>query len=229
MLYASSPYLSLAADQLNSYAIANFFAILSVTLLVVARRRFGLSVFLSGVCLGAAVGSKLYYVVLAPPLLAFAFASVSPFSPRAALRLAACWMVGFALALVPAMVLALRDPAIFWFDNFGYHVLNTQWRESTNFNRGMSWAGKLEFLTQILSSPVFLATGVLGYLFFSRFRDNFISHFLGISRIEVRIFFSLRPPFPSRLLQRWFLNRFGNPIFWRLCHSPYSFWLACSD
>ena len=189
LLYSSSEYLNLAVEQLNSYAIANFFAILSVTVLVVARRRFGLSAFLSGVCLGAAIGSKLYYVILAPPLLAFGCASVSPFSGRAAPRLAACWIAGLALALAPAFVLAMRDPIVFRFDNFGYHMLNAQWRELTNFNRGMSWAGKLAFLTRILSTPVFLATGILGYFFFSRFRENFISHFIGISRVEVRIFF----------------------------------------
>jgi Dolichyl-phosphate-mannose-protein mannosyltransferase len=189
LIYSSSEYLNLAAEQLNSYAIANFFAILSFTALVVARRHFDLSAFLSGVCLGAAIGSKLYYVVLAPPLLAFAAASVNLPNRRVALKLAAMWLLGVAIALIPVCVLALRDPAIFWFDNFGYHMLNAQWRELTNFNRGMSWAGKLDFLTQILSTPVFLATGILGYFFFSRFRENFISHFIDISRVEVRIFF----------------------------------------
>lgn len=189
LLYSSSEYLNLAAEQLNSYAIANFFAVLSFTVLVIARRHFGFSAFLSGLCLGGAIGSKLYYVALVPPLLAYAAVAASPAITRAALTPATLWLLGLAVALIPACVLALGNPEVFWFDNYGYHLLNTKWRELTNFNRGMSWPGKLEFLTRVLGTPVFLATGILGYFFFWRFRDSFVSHFRGLSRGEVRIVF----------------------------------------
>ncbi len=188
LLFASSEYLNQAAEQLNSYGIANLFAVLSFTILVVAHRRVGLSALLSGLCLGGAIGSKLYYVVLAPPLLVFASTAATPCSPRISLRLGGAWLVGLGFGLAPAGLLALRDATVFWFDNYGYHLLNAEWRESTNFERGMSIPGKLKFLTQVLATPVFLATAILGYFLYSRVRSDAPFQFTRVAHREVRIF-----------------------------------------
>ena len=52
------------------------------------------------------------------------------------------WGVGFFVALLPALVVALRSPEAFWFQNFGYHLANRAWaagQDGFATGRGAIW------------------------------------------------------------------------------------------
>lgn len=168
LLFSSSQFLNFAAEQLNSYAIANFFALVSFATLTVVDQPPTRRAFLSGFFLGAAIASKLYYLLLAVPMLVYAITLIQPATRRSAVRTGLSWSTGFALVLLPVAALAAIDPAVFWFDNFGYHVLNSTYREVAQSGDGMTAATKLRFLVRMLATPAYLSVLILGLVLFAR-------------------------------------------------------------
>ena len=173
LLLSSSEFLNLAVEQLNSYAIANFFAILSFGSLLIANQSANRRIFLSSLFLGAAIASKLYYVLLAPPLLVFAMALSQPPTRRAILPACALWCAGLAVALIPVGLIAAVDPAAFVFGNYGYHILNSEYRELSQSGDGMSLSAKLKFLAQIFGKPIYLSVVIFGIFLIPYVRRHF--------------------------------------------------------
>ncbi len=155
LIFASSSQLREASNQLNSYAIANCFVLLSFFFIIRSNRHYKLSTLFSGVFLGVAIGSKLYYLTLLPAMLIFAFWPSEKLSLKKALFKNLIWLVGLAAALAPAGIFYFRNPEGFVFGNLGYHLLNTKWRELTGFKTGMTLANKIQFLTDTLGAVPF--------------------------------------------------------------------------
>lgn len=199
LLYASSEFLNLAAEQLNSYAIANFFGILAFATLIATVGSPASRAFFSGICLGAAMASKLYYALLIPIILVCAIAITQPLERRMVLQTALACLTGLAFALSPVALIAAIDPEAFWFDNYGYHILNSKYRELSQSGEGMTFPAKLKFITQMFSKPVFLATGVLGLILFSFAYRHGTARCINGTRLDNRIFFVTLGSFASML------------------------------
>jgi len=167
LLLSASEFLNLAAEQLNSYAIANFFAILAFASLVIVTQSANSRTFLSALFLGAAIASKLYYALLAPPILIFAITLSQPGTHRAMLKTFALWSAGLAIALIPVGLVAAADPVAFIFGNYGYHIINSEYRELSQSGDGMSLPAKLKFLSQMLGKPTYLSIVIFGVILFS--------------------------------------------------------------
>lgn len=98
--------------------------------------------FVSGLCLGLAVGTKLTYL-----LTGLAVALVQPWFNRGAMaRLkSVCWTaLGALTALLPLIwISALAGADTMIFNLFDYHRLNSVWRSAQAFDQGMDALGKL--------------------------------------------------------------------------------------
>lgn len=57
---------------------------------------------------------------------------------------------GLIIGLIP-VILSYTDFDVFYFNNYGYHALNTQWRELTNYTGYMNFADKLGFSIKTLN------------------------------------------------------------------------------
>ena len=172
LLFTSSSQLRDAAHQLNSYAMANCFAVLSFFFIIRPNRNNKLLIFFSGAFLGAAIGSKLYYLSLLPALLVFAYLSNNRLALKKEILSVFIWLIGLTSALAPAGLLYLRDPDAFIFGNLKYHFLNTQWRELTGFKTGMTLAGKVQFLTDTFGAVPYFCILLLCFLLASRLYWN---------------------------------------------------------
>jgi hypothetical protein len=122
---------------------------------------------LSGVCLGLAIGTRLTYVFLLPAFMIFAwfYADVSGWTKRFKTVLLPL-LAGMATALIPTIYLFVDNPKRFIFNNLGYHLANTTWRELTGFDQAMNVTEKIVFgITEILSKPgLLLILILLAYL-----------------------------------------------------------------
>lgn len=118
---------------------------------------------LSGIAVGAAVGTRLTYAALLP---VYAIASSmwpSHLARGARLKAVALpWLAGTVVGLLPAAWYLVRAPGAFVFDNLGYHLANAEWRRLTGFPHAMTLEGKATFLvTDVLAVPTVLVL-VLG-------------------------------------------------------------------
>ena len=114
-----------------------------------------LYVFLAGLSAGIAVGTKLTYAVIA-----LALPAVCLFCPRSLsakkrlIRLFLPAIGGLALSLLPALVIMVRAGLdTFLFNNLGYHIANTAWREAQEYASGMSLQAKIRFVWEMLGWP----------------------------------------------------------------------------
>ena len=103
----------------------------------------------SGFLVGLAIGTKLTYL-----LIPFAFGMLVlinfGISKRSLTHLAS-FSLGLGIALLPAILLALNAGIDrVWFNNLGYHSLNTTWRAQMGYTRTMSFFGKLSHAEQTL-------------------------------------------------------------------------------
>src|SRR5690606_25234706 len=71
---------------------------------------------------------------------------------------------GLGVALGPMGYLALRDFDVFWFNNLGFHKVNTEWRTITGYATAMEWPGKLKYGAESVMEA-WLLVGLLGVLF----------------------------------------------------------------
>jgi len=102
-------------------------------------------VLLSGVLLGAAVGSRIVFALAVIP-----FAAVIVLHERrsggAVGRSLAVFAAGMTLSLLPVGVLAALNVEKFMFDNIGYFLLNAEWRRVTGYPEAMTLPAKVRYL-----------------------------------------------------------------------------------
>lgn len=103
-----------------------------------------------GLFMGMAAGSRLSFVFAVPAFVLVAIAR--PGSRRARLT---GFAAGIVIGLSPTLLLLALDPGGFWFGNFQYAVLNTEYRQLLDHGQGMSLLGKGRFfLLQVASKPL---------------------------------------------------------------------------
>ncbi|RMD85154.1 MAG: hypothetical protein D6808_05800 [Candidatus Dadabacteria bacterium] len=101
----------------KTYPLSVFFLFVSYLLMCSAKKGAVWSL-LAGVSLGCSVSTRLFFCVLVPLFGWYIFTKKG--------RRGFWWFVlGNALALVPATVLALKDWESFWFCNLGYHLIRS--------------------------------------------------------------------------------------------------------
>jgi len=114
-----------------------------------------LRMFLVGFCVAIAVGAKLTYAPLALvfPLMCF-------FNPRSLrvrrrlLRMSLPVVAGLILGLLPALLILMKNGRdVFFFNNLGYHLANTAWREAQEYTSGMSLQAKIRYVWEMLGWP----------------------------------------------------------------------------
>jgi 4-amino-4-deoxy-L-arabinose transferase-like glycosyltransferase len=135
LLLLANPLLAYTGSFAWNHNLALFLALLAAALHWHGARhtRPGRWVFLSGLCLGLAVGTRLSFL---SALLPFAIALYFYPDARPARRLLglfAYFAAGFALSLLPTLLLFAAAPAQFIFGNFTYPYLNTFYRAEAGF------------------------------------------------------------------------------------------------
>jgi len=114
-----------------------------------------LCVFMAGVCIAIAVGTKLTYapLILAFPVVSLFIPSSLPRRKRA-LKLFLPIVAGLVVGLLPALVILVKNGwNLFLFNNLGYHLANTAWREAQEYASGMSLQAKTRYVWEMLGWP----------------------------------------------------------------------------
>lgn len=116
--------------------------------------------FCAGLLLGLSVGTKLYYAALVLPFLACSviFPTYDTLKEKL-FHQTFPLLVGLIAALVPVVHYVTHYPEAFYFNNFQYHVLNSQWR---GYDVGSNIGERIEAFFRILSIyPANVAFNVL--------------------------------------------------------------------
>jgi hypothetical protein len=127
------------------------------------KRVKSLGVFFSGMFLSFAIGVKLYYAVLFLPFLMISL--LYPVSLRFRKRIiknSLPLLIGMVVGLLPAFYYMINSLDIFVFNNFGYHTINTTWRELTG-HPYLSLVSRVDFAWIALQSSSSVA--IIGVLF----------------------------------------------------------------
>lgn len=160
MSYSANTILPIAFSLLGFYLYIIFMSPNSIN---------RLGIFFSGIAIAISIGTKLYYVATLPPFfiisliqpksLSFKKRIINGFIPLAA---------GIMIGLLPVFYYLTNDVDIFIFNNFGYHKLNTLYREITGYTRSMSTITKIYYGMRIskLPSNIALLIGIF-FLFFT--------------------------------------------------------------
>jgi 4-amino-4-deoxy-L-arabinose transferase-like glycosyltransferase len=151
LLLCASPAVQNAVGQASNYAAPMAAAAGGLAFLLYPRVLKLRDFACSGVCLGLAIGLKLYYATLVAPFVIGCL--LVPAEARTPLRLRlAAFLGGLAVSLMPALYLAIRDPTAFVFANVGYHALNAQWWAQTGLPMALTLGAKLRFARWIASA-----------------------------------------------------------------------------
>ncbi len=117
------------------------------------RERPNRWVFVSGVLLGLAIGTRLSFAPAVVPFLVAMLLYPRVLGRHGRLALV-CWFGGGILvSLLPALALFALAPKQFLFDNIGYAHFNTMYRQVTGHRRAMTPLGKLLYLTEVIGEP----------------------------------------------------------------------------
>ncbi len=142
-----------AAQEVSNYIIPIGFSLLGTYLFIISSRRtklVPLGIFFAGLCIAFAAGTRLLYVVTVPPFLitALFFPRSMEFSKRLGIILFP-FVGGIVVGLLPVINFLIRDPQLFILNNLEYHVINTDYRNLTEYSLNMSLFSKLTFGGQI--------------------------------------------------------------------------------
>ncbi len=157
-LLALSPELLLWHTTVKSYALANALTAGGLLLATVGLDDRPRAPWLvaGGVALGLAVSSRLLYAPAALAPAAWLLLAPGRRRPLAA----ACWLAGVAAGLAPVWVALARDPAVFWFNNVGYHQLRFSVLENAPLWRRAAEASRVVAVTVATSPGLLALTGL---------------------------------------------------------------------
>ncbi|MGH7767106.1 MAG: glycosyltransferase family 39 protein, partial [Candidatus Binatia bacterium] len=155
LLLTNSQLFASAAAQAWNHAPSTLCA-LSAFLFHVRGLRRSMSwkfFLLSGFSLGMAIGIRLSFAPLIVPFLAVMFLSPSHNLGRIGVGVLAFGIAGLA-ANLPALYFLDTSTEQFLFGNFVYPSLNTLYRQEMNYDRAMTFGGKVSYLIQdVFSEP----------------------------------------------------------------------------
>jgi hypothetical protein len=162
LLFALNQTMLVTMTSAWNHALPIAFSLLAFYLLVTSISEtsiHSLGLILGGVFVGAAIGAKLTFVFYLLPLLALGL--LYPRSVGVKARVAKVLLPAFGgvlLGSLPILVfLARTDLDTFWFNNLGYHHVNTAWRAATDYPVAMSLVSKIKYVRQLLAHPSNLA------------------------------------------------------------------------
>jgi hypothetical protein len=161
----------LITGECSNYALASCLSLASYWLFVARRDRIAL--FFVGILLGIAVCVKLYYAVLVP---VFALATWFRLNrPERRFGLTLLFLVGVAIAVLPAFYSLIGDPDRFMFNNLGFHRWKTQVYLDTGYGARMTLHDRIQHgksCLQHASQMWILYTAVIAVWTLFRRRDQ---------------------------------------------------------
>jgi 4-amino-4-deoxy-L-arabinose transferase-like glycosyltransferase len=173
LLLAANPLLAYAGMFAWNHSLAMFLALLAAILFWQGARRARPLwwVFVSGLCLGLAVGTRLSFLSALVPFAVALYFFPGARPAKRLLGLVAYFGAGFGLAMLPTLLLFTAAPAQFIFGNFTYPNLNTIYRAEIGFfgppNPMTSFEKLAYFWEQILPQPgnllLFVALSFFGF------------------------------------------------------------------
>ena len=110
-------------------------------------------VFVSGVLLGLAIGTRLSFAPAVVPFLIVMLLYPRVPGRHGRLALLCAFGGGVLVSLLPALVLFALAPKQFLFDNIGYAHFNTMYRQVMGHRRAMTPLGKLLYLKEVIGEP----------------------------------------------------------------------------
>ena len=151
-------YLLRATIEASNYALPIACALAAYVIWlrgVEGRMNYALACGLTGLALALAVGAKLYYAALALPfgVALLLYPRTLTLGKRLTHGLLPM-MGGGIVGLLPVFYYATRDSDRFYFNNLGYHLLNTQWRLANGFDESLGL--KLDTARDLLANPNYL-------------------------------------------------------------------------
>jgi hypothetical protein len=163
------------ASEISNYIMPVAFSFISFYLFSGAlENRKPLTAGLAGLFAAFAIGAKLTYAGIMVPF--FVATIVHPLIGKSTLltlkksvvSVLVPFSIGAIIGFAP-MLPFVADFEAFFFNNLGYHHLNTEWRELTNYTRPMSPYAKIFYAHMILLQPdnLILLLGLLFGLAFS--------------------------------------------------------------
>ena len=111
---------------------------------------------LSGALLAIAIGTKLTYVAVVFPFIAAIFlcplmnGRTEHSRGAGIVRAMVPFAIGVFIGLLPLMFYYLAAPDSFVYNNWGYHMVNAQWRQMTGYAMPMSHISKLAYAGRML-------------------------------------------------------------------------------
>jgi hypothetical protein len=165
------------ASEVSNYVMPVAFSLLGCYLFIIflsKERIRSLGILISGICVAISIGARFTYLATVVPfIVACLFYPASINWEKRFIKVLLPFLGGLLVGLAPMAYYALSDFRSFAFNNYGYHALNTQWREMTGFTRAMSFPSKVRFGRELLFRPynLMLLAGVLFFLSF--YKDRF--------------------------------------------------------
>lgn len=106
--------------------------------------------FLSGVSLGLAVGTRITFAPAVPAFFGVIFSFPNVADRRTRHDLILWFTVGLFLALLPSLVTFMIAPKQFAFGNIGFRLLDMTIREKMGYQRAMTLAGKVVYFMDLI-------------------------------------------------------------------------------
>ncbi len=159
ILLASSPVFVYTSGLAWNHDLPVLLTLLAVALLCrsVGQPGIGGRIFLAGVLVGSAIGTRLSFMPMIAPFIGGILLLPGVTERRKKLFLLAAFILGMLVALTPTSILFAMAPSSFAFDNVRYHQLNETYWQQVGYTRAMSFPGKLAYLGDVISEPATLA------------------------------------------------------------------------
>ena len=157
------------AREASNYIVPVFLSFLAVYFFEIAQRnpnRKWLLMAITGILSALAVGVKLTYAPILFPFMAvivlFSIYSKESFLAGITHQFLP-FLAGLLIGFLPMAGFIVQDPAVFMFNNLGYHTINTQWRILTGYTDNMSLSSKFVFAgeTFLKADNLMLLFGIL--------------------------------------------------------------------
>lgn len=175
-LFVTNPSLYVMDGRALNHGLPTLFALGAFFLYLYAPIKRSLALFLCGILVGLATGTRLSYAVLVIPFILAIW--LDPTVHRKDWTgLLMAFGAGIFLAVLPILVLFVIAPKPFIYGNFHYIALNTVYRRNFEHSHGMTLLGKLEaFFMFMASDPVnaLLYLALIAFLVMAwiRFRER---------------------------------------------------------
>lgn len=155
LAFASHPLFLVNVAESSNYilplalALLAFFALLRAVHASRDSRAQTIACGLCGLGIGLAITAKSFYAGVAVGMLAIAWIACGR-------RPASYALGGLAVGVVPVLYYLVRDPAAFYYGNFGYHVANSDYRSASGSGLPITGSQKLGLVWKLWLDPLWI-------------------------------------------------------------------------